>query len=601
MRLGARAWWLLATMVSFAIGGLVESDLTWREKRAERELREEIEGVNRFVDAGVILKTVVSDPRGQKLLPDVPPMRIVNVQSFGGIIDTAAEQPYVCGPSADPLIWFCSPDQERIVIHRDDEPLGQIAHGSEGGGKTTALAQWHYFRWLELLGEGRWIGQFAPTLKRLGLVHKEMRALWRPTWGKYVVRRDFEGYEMCDGTMIMFQHTHKQSASQGSPAQGANLSAAARDEMQDIVERHADIQSRGRSSKNGRYKQLGTATAKDDSGWRDLRDQLLRSGKWAKRSLSIFRSPFVDQAFLEEIRGTISQREFDRRYGNPITGEVDDPRPERAVYFGWDRKRNLTPRPRIATDVTKAILTDYPSFTRPGAATTLLCTHDPGVIFNTTEIARLLVFPRYVLNKKTGRHGNKLVPTWAVVGELQTEQTTAHAHARQLVALLKDRFHIEGPGQSKAAVFVDPHGKGETDTDYETVYGAFQAEGLDPFNPAPVSGWIRRSQRVEMMNRLLAGTAEDEVEIVDGTEYAIPRLVVCLEENGEPCAPVLVKALESLEKKPGDKNAEGTHTKDRSDQTHAPASLAYGLWPFEREAVTLKTIERALAEARRIG
>ena len=48
----------------------------------------------------------------------------------------------------------------------------------------------------------------------------------------YVQRDDFTGFELCDGTRIRFQHTHRQSAAQGSPVQGFNWSWAGRDEMQ---------------------------------------------------------------------------------------------------------------------------------------------------------------------------------------------------------------------------------------------------------------------------------------------------------------------------------------------------------------------------------
>ncbi len=593
-------WLVLAT--ALVCGGTVESDLAWREKKAERELQDAVGDVTSYVDASVLLYTVVRDPRGEVLIDGAPPMRIVNAQQFGGLINTLADTPHLCGYSDDPRIWFCSPQQEQIVVHRDEEKLAQLVHGSEGAGKTTAIAQWLYFRWLELLGEQRWIGMFAPTLKRLAWVQDEISKLWRPSWGRYVTRRTFEGYELCDGTKILFQHTHQQSAAQGSPTQGASLSAAARDELQDQVEQHAGVQSRGRKAKHGRYKQIATATAKDDSEWRALQDTLLSSGKWVKRSLSIYHSPFVDPAFLENVKGTISEREFLRRYGRP-DGTVEELPSELRVYYAFQRARNLVANPHIATDVTAAVLSDRESYVRPGSRFTLLVTHDPGVIYNTSEIARLLVFPRLLTHRETRVQRVVPVPTWTVVGELQTSQTTSHQHAAQLRDLLRRNFHVELPhgGAAKAAVFVDPHGKGETDTAYDTVYSAFQAEQLDVFNPSPMTGLIRRSQRVEMMNRLLGDVADDWVEEVDGQDLAVPRLVVCVGEDGHAVAPVLVKALEMLKKQPGDRNAEGTHVKNARDQTHAPASLAYGLWPYEQEAVTRTTVERATAEARRIG
>lgn len=576
----------------------METDLTWREKRAEREIGREVDSADRFVDAGVTLRTVIRDDRGTVLIDGCPPMRIVNVQPFGGIIDTAADKPYLCGPSEEPVGWFCSAEQEPIILHGDAAALGSFVHGSEGAGKTSALAMWHWFRWMEHLGERRMGGQFAPTLKRLGLVQKEMEKLYRPTWGKYVLRRNFEGFEMCDGASIFFQSTHKGSAAGGSQVQGSNLSWTGEDEKQDMVSKHADIMSRGRSAKNGRCKRLGTTTNKDDSAFRDLRDALITSGQWKRHTLSIFRSPFIDPSFLETVKPTISKREFLRRYGDPITHELPDLPPELAVYYGWIRTRNLTHRPRICTDVTAAMLAGYRSYCRPGAGFSLLCSHDPGAIYNTTEIVRLLVYPYERRDLTSGRMVTDLVPTWAVVGELQTEQTSAREHALELKKKLQQEFGVDWdatrqnpqPSGGKACIFVDPHGKGEADTDYQTVYMAFQQAGLDVFNPAPMSGKIRRAPRIEMLNRLLGDT--DDMR---------PRLVVLQDERGLPCAPKLIEALETLRKEPGAKNPEGNQVKDANDKTHAPAALAYGLWPFEQEAFTADTVKRAIAEARRMS
>ena len=234
------------------------------------------------------------------------------------------------------------------------------------------------------------------------------------------------------------------------------------------------------------------------------------------------------------------------------------------------------------------MLKDYGSYCRPGAGFSILCSHDPGAIYNTTVILRLLVYP-YERRDPIGRMVTDLVPTWAVVGELQTTQTTARDHALALRKKLQDEFGVE-QGGDKACIFVDPHGKGEAQTDYQSVYMAFQGVGLDVFNPAPMTARIQRAARIEMVNRLLSGITDDPR----------PRLVV-LEEQGRTLAPKLVEAFEELKKSPGDKNPEGARRKDESDKTHAPAALAYGLWAFEQEAFTAETIKRAITEARKIG
>jgi hypothetical protein len=224
--------------------------------------------------------------------------------------------------------------------------------------------------------------------------------------------------------------------------------------------------------------------------------------------------------------------------------------------------------------VTPAILAGYRPYLRPNDTFSMLACHDPGNIYNTTEVLRLVMYGE--------------VPTWVVVGEFQTEQTTAVDHAREFRNYIAGKLNRD---PMKVATFVDPHGRGQSQTDYQTVYGAFQSQGINVFSPAPMTGTIKRSARVEMVNRLLQGSA-----VNTGT----PRLVVATDDSGAPLAPKLVDAFESLVKRPGDDDPEGIQRKDKADKTHAPAAIGYGLWAFEQQALTEATIKTALAEARRL-
>ena len=577
---------------------LVLTAASFRRREFQRWLDDETAAPDRYVDAHVRLHVVVQDPSGAELVPGKPLLRIVDTYYLGAWIDTKSSPPRLMSGStwaADTECdlgwgqdWYCSQEQADALLHDDPEKLGQLVYGSEGAGKTRALAMWHYIRWLENIGHQREGGQTAPTGKRLEFVRKEMLLLFPESWYRYKISDDV--FVMCDGTRIQLVSTYRQSKAQGSPIQGFNWSWCGRDEAQDQIDVHEDIESRGRSAPGGLYWQLATATAKDDSAWRDLRDILIASDAWLKRSLSIFRSPFTSTRFLADKAKTMDVREFRRRYGDPKTGEVSDLLPELAVYFGWDRKRNFVPYPQIATDVTAAVLAGYQSYTRRGARFAIGVGHDPGSIYNTSTIWKLLM----LWHEQTRTH----VPTWTCVGELQTKQTTAREHAKQLKRKLQDEFFVELADSSKALIFCDPHGRGDTDTDYQTVYMAFQGEGLDVFNPAPMTKRISRSARIGMMNRLMRGTAE---KFLDGADEnaGVSRLAIA-HIGGRSCAPKLVEALETLQKQPGDDNPEGTHKKNEDDKTHAPASAAYFLWPFEQEAATANTVSVALADARRV-
>lgn len=545
---------------------LVLSDLTWRKRKQERELREYVSSSERYVDIGVDLATVVRDPKGQALVPGAPRLRIVDHHFAGGIYDKRKRQ--IVAGSQNRRTWYASIAQTEIILHPDSASLGQLIYGSERGGKTETLPMWHYWRWLEHLGEKREGGQTAPTLQRLDIFMVAFAARWDPSWYRY--RTSKRLIQCCDGSRIRLVSTHRQSEDQGSPLQGFGFSWGGMDEAQDSIKRFDDMEARGASAKERdgiiRYKQARTATAKDKSEWRDARDKLISSGLWERRQLLGINSPFVSPSFWEQKKATMSPREYERRILAQDVGV------ELAVYYGWVRERNLVASPRIATDVTAAVLAPY---ARPTRRFSLLVGHDPGAIYNTSVVMKLLMFGA--------------VPTWVVVGELQSKQTTAREHAAKLKAYLKSEFGAQNE-RYWAAIFVDPHGKGVAETDYQSVYMAFQEEGLDALNPAPVTGKIKRSARIEMENRLLGGSAENP-----GT----PRLVVGI-KDGAPCAPVLVSAFESLQKKPGDDNPEGTQRKDEDDKTHAPAALAYCLWPFEQEAYTANTVRLAMAEAKRV-
>lgn len=572
---------------------LVISNTAYRRKQILRAVEADNEQTTRLVDAGVTLHVVRADPKGRVLIEGLRPMVIVRTHELGGIVDTKANPPRLTGaPSTSPQVWYCSEDQEPLILHGDEMPVGQLALGGMGAGKSTAGVIWLYVRWLEEMldrcdaadaaravaaerGDRPAIppaqegGITAPTETRLAVVINEILAKWPAEWRRY--NTETKVLTMCDGFRIRGVSTHRQSASQGSRLQGFNWVFWLGDELQDQCSEFTDIQARLRAKRNGHAKRLATATAKDASEWRDLKGLIEKSTDWLSRTLMGPRSPFVDPKHWSTMKQTMSLRDYQR-----YVEAVDMP-PELAVYYGWLRARNLVARPQIVKDVTHAVLAGYQSYLHPRRTFSLLLGHDPGVIYNTTEVLMLLMF------------GD--VPTWTVVGECQTKQTTAQDHVARLKAYLREHFYVDHPtiGGSLPMAFIDPHGKGESQTDYQSVYMAFQRGGIDAFSPAPQSGRIKRTARVEMMNRLLAGAAD---------RPGVPRLVVAQDEQGRPVAPRLVESFEALRKRPGDDDPEGSQTKNEDDRTHAPVATAYALWMFEQEAFTQNTIDAAVRAAK---
>lgn len=565
---------VIAALVAFALGCLLRTSLAWEVRRAQGEVDEYLSDVGRYVDFGVVLKVVRQDlEHGSTLIDGKPPLIVLRSTPLGGIVDTKADPPQIVGPSRDPQIWYCSEDQEPLILHDDERPLGLLVYGSEGAGKTACLAMWHYVRFLEQLGEGREGGQTAPTEPRLEMVRAEMKRFYRPHWYRYKASDDL--FIFADGggrgeeasTRIRLVSTHKQSAAEGSRVQGFNWSWCGRDEAQDQVDAHEDIESRGRAARDGLYRQLATATAKDSPRWRAFRDQLLSSKVgdvplWEKHTLLILRSPFVTKAFIAAKAASMSPREYARRM------EARDVPPERVLYNAWDHDSNLRPIPASAIDVTKEILGPW---TPAGHGLSVLTGHDPGNLFDVSLLLKAYRLPRF------------RTVLWWVVGEVTTEQSTTEAHCQALLEVLARDFNCNMRGRDgrvvgdRALVRADPYGNTGADEKRpdRTVYTVFRENGLIIHPAAYVAstnkvkvGRVPKEGRIDMMQTLFCA------------KNGVRRLFVNCDERKRPAAPKFVEAIESCER--DEIGRAETQRKDKRDPSHWPAACGYGLWAIEK-------------------
>ncbi len=559
-----------ALMLPVAYGAAVLTNAAWHDRKILRAWSERVEDADRYVDAGVVLRTVVADPAGTELLDGKPKLRVIRERRFGGIIDTKSNPPCIIGPSSAPVVWHASEEQAAAILHDDPDQLGQLIYGSEGAGKTRLLAMWHYRRWIEAIGEGREGGQTAPTLTRLAMVRQEMLDIFPRTWFSYSTSLSL--FTMCDGTRIQLVSTYRQSKAQGSPIQGFNWSWCGRDEAQDQIDVHEDIESRGRAAKDGRYRQLATATAKDDPHWRTLRDMLVASGVWLRRELSIFRSPFVTAKFLSSKSGSMSKREFARRYGDPTTGRIDDLPPELAVYQSWSRSTNLIVIPDIGwTDVTERELRGS------GPNNAMLVGHDPGTTIDVSLFLRAYI----KAGQESHYYAGKIRPFWVVLGELNTEHSTTEHHISKLLVKVRGEPWMlnllanngaANPHARQILVRADPAGNTDQRTD-KSVYTQFSNAGIR-IKPAAYNstndghGRVPREPGIELVNTLFCADSGER------------RLFIAANPNGAPAAPRLVEAIESSERDT-DGKAE-TQRKGKGDVSHWPAALRYALWAIER-------------------
>ena len=104
---------------------------------------------------------------------------------------------------------------------------------------------------------------------------------------------------------------------------------------------------------------------------------------------------------------------------------------------------------------------------------------------------------------------------------------------------------------------------------------------------------------IEPLKKQLGRKIEDE-DVV--TQAPIKAMIATFDRpdkvptEGEPIAPVLVDAFETLEKREGEDDPEGVRPKDETDKTHAPAALGYGL-----DEIKGKSRRRPLVAARQVA
>jgi hypothetical protein len=388
---------------------------------------------------------------------------------------------------------------------------------------------------------------------------------WPAAWWRFSERHQL--YRLANGVHVQLKSTHKARKDEGAQVQGQNWGAgAASDEIQDSVDADPDIEMRLRDAPYGRLgKRLATATAKSSSKWRDWRDGALSSPGWGKRVLYGPKQPFVDDAFWKGV--VLTDRERRRRQG------AEDIGPEHQLYHCWARvdadgnPGNLRPLPQLGIeDMSSEVLS-----TRT-ALYSALVGHDPGRRTRASYVIKPYRMPRI------GR-------TWWVLDEIVGEGNTIEQHIAELLASLRGRWgcnRLDYKGRiiedaPRALVYADPYtdsAAGDRHPD-RSVYTKFRNAGLDIFPAAvkAVEGGTRPAQipreaRIDMINTLLCDS--DRVR----------RLYVATREDGQPCAPRLVAAFESMERDAAG-HAE-TERKGEGDQSHYGAALGYGLWRFEK-------------------
>lgn len=531
------------------------TNTAFRRRSIVREFANEVEATDRYVDIGVTLKVVKPDPSGTVFLDPERPLLVLREYHFGGIVDTKLDPPAIVDISENPQAWYCSEDQEPIILHADSAPVGELALGGMGAGKTTAGVIWLYLRWLENLGSRKEGGVTAPTETRISLVLNELFRMWPSAWWRYSTESKI--ITLCEGFRIRAVSTHRQSASQGSRLQGFNWVFWLGDELQDQLREFVDIQARLRSKSDGHAKRLATATAKDDPQWRTLKDGLVESGLWLQHTLLGPRSPFVHPDHWEAMKRMTTERDYRRLV------LAEDLPSESRLYSTFDRKENVRPIPIGARKITSVVLSRKTGDRRDA----MLVGHDPG-----QAKAGTVWLDAYDVKGEVW---------WWVRAELFTLHATTEQHATQAMDVTRKRFGTNvRPDAERAHVRCQPLGQAEDKPDL-SVFAIWRRIGFE-IKAAQYSktgqgvGQIKKESRIGVVNTLFC----------DATGRR--RLFLECDDRGTCVAPLLLGALETMER--DDKGrAEHEEKNVKHDKSDLPAALGYALWPFEKEtAIALR-------------
>lgn len=538
----------------------MRTNLSTRRMSIMREISNEVEATDRFVDISVNLKVVRADPSGTVLIEGARPMIVVDERSYGGVVDTKAYPPRLLdvdeGPAPNPRQWFCSEDQFRLVQHADSEPVGKLALGGMGAGKTTAGVIWIYLRWLENLGTRTEMGVTAPTETRLSTVFNEIFKMFPIEWRTF--NSETKVMTLCDGWRVRGVSTHRQSESAGSRLQAFNWVAGFMDEGQDSIQEFIHMMARLRSKKDGRAKRLMTATAKDHPEWRTLQSEMTESGIWILHSLLGPSSPFINPAHWDSMRRLMTDRDYRRLV------LAEDLPSESRVYNEFDRKIHLRQIPLGARKITSLVIGKKVGGDGWGVG----IGHDPGV-----AKAGSVWFDAYDIPKRAAETlgcppGE---PVWFAREELFTLRDTPEQHAVKALDKTKRIFGCNViAGVDRAHVRCQPLGSAEDKPDLSTL-ATWRRVGFD----IRVAQYSKTGQSVGQIKK-------DARIVVVNTLFNKRRFFLECDDRGVCRTPLLLNALETMERDHLGR-AEHEEKNVRHDRSDLPAAAGYFLWPWEKE------------------
>lgn len=486
---------------------------------------------DRYFDCGLQLRVWKRGKGGVavpgKLLPKV----------YGGRYDRFLRK-YVGAPEhVDEL--SCHKGQLPLLLWDDPDKRWLMALGTPGVGKTYALLTKAALLIADRPNSNG--GIVAPTGERRDIVWDEFLDIIGPLgWIDDMSTLKHRIWTK-NGNIIDFVGAQRPSKKRGAPFQGKSWDWVVVDESQNVEDyAHTDIATRGRRA-GLKFLVVESATNLSDRRFQERVKRYDDGKRHHVMRLVGKENPFVDEDWWSVLADSLDPRVYRQQV------LLEDLPPEERIYPTFSWRETIRPRPEYGwQDVTPTITKEI--FGKPSH---YIIGQDFGVLVT------------YSVVLKCYREPNTGERIWWAIDEITSRNyTTADIHARRI----KERYH-----ESDCVVLADPHlNSKEVDA---SDYNLFRKEGFT-IKPA-IGGRIKIRHRLSMMNCLL----EDASGVMPGMPGKRRFFIDCSHDR-KPACPLLATAFHSMEVP--DSGVLEAYRKDKHDQTHYPAAVAYGLYRWEK-------------------
>lgn len=460
---------------------------------------------------------------------------------WGGHYDRLVRR-YVDPPDDAPPPKVLRCHAKQLELLEADDLYEAMLLGGPGTAKTYGGILWKLRRGLKRPNTVG--GIVGPTVERLRMsIWPDYIALVGGIlgWIDHVADKDMT-IRLKNGRVEQFVGARIGDRRRGSASQGRSWDDVLFDEVQNCdPEAIKDGRERGRrAGKDFRVRHTAT-NFKVSPHFASLKASFVDAPNKKLIRVTPEDNTFVDRAFYEELRSTMTEREYRIRIN------AEDIPSDQLTYPEVHDRLSTRPLPTPGDgwqEITRSTFKD-----RFGIPANHILTLDPGSRATVTVELRCFLEP--VLRERV----------WFICGEVNSlNSETQEEHSAKLLR----RYET-----SLDAIIGDPHRNhaGGNSDPGRSAYQAYRADGWKIFPAVPQTQNLLKFDRIQMVRRLLCDAR------------GVRRLFFACNDAREHLAPKTWTAFKTLEK--GEDGQDEKVRKDWNDMTHWTAGTGYGLVPFE--------------------